>query len=1006
MAMRPPLPSIALSRRAKAALWTVAILIALIIIVVQLTGVYINFLWYDSVGFRSVYTTIFWTRATLFLIFGTLMALVLGGNMVISYLLSPPFRPMSPEQQNIERYRSLLEPRRFLVLFVVSAIALLSAGLSAQNNWATWQLWLHGGSFGQRDPQFHLDVSFYAFDYPAYRLLLGFGFTAIIFAIILSALVHYLTGAIRLQTPGPKMTVAARRHLTLLVFVFVVLKAMAYWLDRYGLMFSDRAPQFTGASYTDVHAVLPARTILFWIALLIAAGLIASLWLRNTMLPGIAFVSMLVLSILISGIYPAVLQNFSVKPNASSKEAPYITRNIDATRAAYGINNVKYVPYAVNAKPDLTAPTETNNATLSNIRILDPNIVSSAFLRYQQENNQYGFANSLDLDRYKSADGQLHDYVVGVREIDTAGLSGDQTNWINLHTNYTHGFGFVAANAGTDVTNGAPFAEGGLPPSGFLSKDITNNQVYYGELLPSYSIVGAKGRAQEFNGDGSHKITYAGSGGVPLSSVFTRLAFAINYHQTNFLLNDAAAAPGSRIIFNRDPRAAVQKAAPFLKVDSDPYPIVDTGSPNDPSSGHLVWMVDAYTTMDNYPYSSRQSLSNLTNDTLAESNRTAKQPNDQINYIRNSVKATVDAYTGKVTLYAWDEKDPVLAAWRSVFPGLVQPQATMPASIREHVRYPQDLFKVQRTLLGTYHVSDAATFYGQQQKWTVPIDNTDSTSANGNQPPYYVLAAPPNGPSTTPEFQLTSAMNINGRPNLSAYMSANNDPSGDKYGQITVLELPQASRGSVEGPDQVYNRIVNNNTINKDTLYATGGNGAAVIHGNLLTLPLDKSFLYVEPLYRASSTTASGALATLQRVIVYYGGKFGYGATLADALSDFAPNVCTGHTLQLPCDQGSGGTPPSGTPSGSPTTAPTSPGVPSGSTTVPGGQVTIGQIDQAVLDLKQAYKTGDPVKIAQAQVALQKLVERYQASGSPSPARHSPGSATSSPKPARTSGSR
>ncbi|MGH8860252.1 MAG: UPF0182 family protein, partial [Jatrophihabitantaceae bacterium] len=600
--MRPPFPSITLSRRAKIALWTAVILIAMIIALVQLTGVYINFLWFDSLGFRGVYTTIFWTRVTLFFMFGVLMALIIGGNLVVAYLLSPPFRPMSPEQQNIERYRAVLEPRRIAVLVAIAAIALFSAGLSAQDKWATWQLFLHGQSFGTTDPQFGKDVSFYAFDYPAYRLLLGFGFSAIIFTIILSVLVHYLTGAIRLQTPGPKVTPAARRHLTILAFVFVVLKAIAYWLDRYGLVFSDRS-KFTGASYTDVHAVLPARTILFWIAIVIAAGLIASLWLRNSMLPGIAFVSMLVLSILISGIYPAILQNVSVKPNASSKEAPYIKKNITATRQAYNIEtgaDVTYSSYPVSNHPDFTALASTTNSTLNNIRILDPNVVSPTFNRFQQNGNQYGFAPKLDIDRYTDGKAKT-DYIVGVRELDAANLTGDQTNWINSHTNYTHGYGFVAAAAGTDITSGndqtGQFAEGNIPPTGFLTGDLKQNGVYYGELMPDYSIVGAKGPAQEFDGDGKAKVTYGGDGGVSLGNLFTRLAFAIDYKQTNFLLNDAATAPGAKIIFNRDPRTMVQKVAPFLKVDSDPYPVVD------PSSGHVVWMVDAYTTMDNYPYS-------------------------------------------------------------------------------------------------------------------------------------------------------------------------------------------------------------------------------------------------------------------------------------------------------------------------------------------------------------------------------------------------------------------
>jgi hypothetical protein len=1005
--MRPPIPSITLSRRAKIALWTAAILIVLIIALVQLTGVYINFLWFDSLGFRGVYTTIFWTRVSLFFIFGVVMALILGGNMLIAYLLSPPFRPMSPEQQNIERYRAMLEPRRFVLLTVISLIALFAAGMSAQGNWATWQLFLHGKSFGTTDPQFHLDVSFYAFDYPAYRLLLGFGFTAIIFAIILSVIVHYLTGAIRLQTPGPKVTVAARRHLTLLVFVFVVLKAIAYWLDRYGLVFSHRSI-FTGASYTDVHAVLPARTILFWIAIVIAAGLIASLWLRNSMLPAIAFVSMLVLSILISGIYPAILQQVSVKPNAQNKEAPYIEHNITATRKAYNIAtgaDVTYVDYRAPKTPNPTTPDPTHaNATLDNIRVLDPNIVSPTFAKFQSNGNQFGFAPKLDIDRYTS-NGVENDYIVGVRELEAAGLTGDQTNWINLHTTYTHGLGFVAATAGTDVTNSSDssgdFAEGGIPPSGFLSGSLRQDQVYYGELLPDYSIVGANGTPQEFNGVGQTKVSYAGGGGVSLGNLFTRLAFAINYKQTNFLLNDAASASGAKIIFDRDPRAMVQKVAPFLRVDSDPYPIVDTSTnKNDPSAGHIVWMVDGYTTSDNYPYSERQSLSGLTNDSLAASNKTAKQPNDQINYIRNSVKATVDAYTGKVTLYAWDPTDPMLAAWRSVFPGMVQDRAQMPKTILDHVRYPQDLFKVQRTLLATYHVDDPVQFYNVTRKWSVPTDNTDSTSANGaNQPPYYVLASPPTGGGgSTAEFQLTSPMDVNNSTYLAGYLSADSDPS--HYGRITVLQLPTRDNTVVQGPEQIYNTITTDNTIRRDSLYATGGNGANVVHGNLLTLPLGNSFLYVEPLYTVSTNTG-GAFPSLQRVILVYGNKIGYGRTIDDARSDFLPGHCTGQTLGLPCNGGSStgtGNPPSGSPSSSPSQTPSG-----GKTTGnPQNPVTLAQINSAIEELKNAYSTGDPAKVGAAEAKLKDLVERYNAASS-TPSPKSSSTTPSKPAPSKSS---
>jgi uncharacterized membrane protein (UPF0182 family) len=992
VAMRPPIPSINISRRAKIGLWVAAIIVVLIIALVQLTGVYINWLWFDSLGFRGVYATVFWTRVTLFFIFGALMALIIGGNLVIAYLLSPPFRPMSQEQQNIERYRSVLEPRRVLVLVVISLIALFSAGISAQGNWATWQLFLHGGSFGQKDPQFHLDISFFAWDYPAYRLLLGFGFTAIIFAIILSAGVHYLSGAIRLQTPGPKVTLAARRHLTILVFVFVVLKAIAYWLDRYGLVFSDRS-KFTGASYTDVHAVLASRTILFWIAIVIAAGLIASLWLRSTLLPGIAFVSMLVLSILISGIYPAILQQVSVKPNASSKEAPYISRNIQATRAAYKIRtgaNVDYQPYTASPTPSTDALFQTNNATLDNVRILDPNVISATVSKFQQlGGNIYGFAPKLDVDRY-TIDGVEHDYIVAVRELDVANFSGNQTNWINEHTNFTHGYGFVAAAANSDITNDGnkpgAFTAGYIPPAGKIQ--VKNPDVYYGELMPDYSIVGAKGAPQEYDGDGKSKVTYKGGGGVSLGNVFTRLAFAVNYKQTNFLLNDAASAQGAKIIFNRDPRAMVQKVAPFLKIDGDPYPIVDS------QTGDIVWMIDGYTTMDNYPYSERQSLSSLTNDSLAATNKTAKQPDDQINYIRNSVKATVDAYTGKVNLYAWDGSDPVLKAWRSVFPGLVQDKQAMPASISSHVRYPEDLFEVQRAMLTQYHVSNPVTFYNVSNKWTVPDDPTNG--ANVSQPPYYVLASPATSTSSdTSVFQLTSPMNVNSATYLASYMSVNND-AGNDYGKITVLTLPRGTQ-AVQAPEQVYNKITSNGVISKDlTFFNSAGGGSTVTHGNLLTLPLGNSFLYVEPLYNRSSSGSQGTYPVLVRVIAVYGDKVGYGATLDDALSDFKPGRQTGQTLT---ESGTGTVPPgTGTPSGSSSGTPT-PG--SGTANPPSGsKVTLQDLDKAESDFKAALASGDQNQVYTAQVKLNNLIATYLReqglSSSPSPPAGPSGSASPS----------
>jgi uncharacterized membrane protein (UPF0182 family) len=984
--MRPPMPSVILSRRMKIALSVVGILIVLLIVLLKLSSVYINYLWFGELGQRQVYSTVIWTRLTLFFIFGGLMAVIIGANLVIAYLLKPPFRPMSPEQQNLQNYVLMVEPRRKLILAGVMIIALLAAGASAQGKWATWQLWLNGGAFGVKDPQFHRDIGFYAWDYPVYRVLLSFGFMAVIFSLILSVAIHYLSGAIRLQTPGPKITLSARRHLTILVFVFMSLKAVAYWLDRYGFVFSSRS-KFTGASYTDVHSALPAKTILFWITIILAIGVLASMWLRSALLPGIGFVVLLVLSILIGGIYPAIVQQVSVKPNASDKERVYIGRNIAATRQAYDIvtndknhptGTVAYNQYKATAKPDRGAVTETN-ATVDNIRILDPNIISPTFTNFQKIGLPYGFSNTLDVDRY-TVDGVEHDYVVGVREqVPGSNLVGSQNNWINQHTVYTHGYGFVAAQADLDVTNAdaSAYTEGDIPPTGPLG--VTQPDVYYGQLMNDYSIVGAKGTKREYDANGGNNVSYSGKGGVSLSSLLTKLAFTVKYKETNFLLNDAVSAAGAKIIFNRDPKARVEKVAPFLTVDGDPYPIVDQ------TTGHIVWMVDGYTTMANYPYSERQSLSDLTHTSLRKG-----QKDTQINYIRNSVKATVDAYDGTVTLYQWDQNDPILKAWMKAFPGLVKPQSDMPTAIRDHVRYPQDLFDAQRALLAQYHITDPVAAYNGKGKWAVP---TDPFAVGGaDQPPYYVLATPPAGSSVQPQFQLTTPMVVNNANNLAAYMSVDSD-YGPGYGQITVLEVPTTS--VIQGPGQVANVFKSNSTISKD-ISLLGSGQSEVLHGNLLTLPLGNSFLYVEPLY-VQATSGSSSYPTLQRVLVTYGDKIGYGATLSAALLDITSGREAGTSLQVGQTGGNSSTPP---PSSTPT--PTGPGSPSSSSSTPPlpASVTavLAQLDTAFANLDAAYKTGDPVKIGQAEAEIKRLSQQYQQLRSASA---SPTSPKASPSPTR-----
>jgi uncharacterized membrane protein (UPF0182 family) len=963
VAMRPPLPEIRLSRRAKLTVSVLGTLLVLLVLATSSVGVYIDWLWFGEVGYREIFSTILGTRILLFLLFGLFVALAITANIVIAYALRPPFRPMSLEQQNLERYRVVVEPRKKVIVAAVFVLALVSAGSSAQVNWQTWMLWRNGGSFGVTDAQFGKDVSFFAFDYPFYRLLLGFGFSAVVFSAIAAVAVHYLFGAVRLQTAGPKITAAARRHLTVLLFVFILLKAAAYWLDRYGIVFSQRS-KFTGASYTDVNAALPAKTGLFFIALIIAAAVLASLWLRSAVLPAIALAGLMVVSLLANGLIPVAMQQFSVKPNASDKEAEYITRNIEATREGYGIvsaddgGTVNYLDYSGNATMD-ASELPNDLATVGNIRVLDPNVVEPSFRYQQQIRNYYGFKAPLDVDRY-TVDGQLRDYVVGVRELDVDNLENNQTNWINQHTVYTHGIGIVAAQANQDVNPGREFAVGNIPSTGFL--DVEQPRVYFGELMPEYSIVGAEGAPREEDG-GAEKFSYDGEGGVSLGNIVNRLAFAVKYRELNLVLNDAASG-GSRIIFNRDPRERAQKVAPFLTFDTDPYPVV--------SQGRIVWMLDGYTTMSNYPYAEHKPLADITTDSLSDSTGTQREAT--INYIRNSVKVTVDAYDGTVSMYEWDENDPLLKAWMKAFPDIVQDKSEMPDDLREHVRYPEDLFKVQRSLLELYHLDDPRQFYSEQNKWTVPNDPAAGSSVD--QPPYYILAAPADGSSDEAVYQLTSPMKVNARPNLAAYISVISD-DGPDYGKMTVLELPTSA--ATQGPEQVYQQFNQNPVIAREISLFNGQN-ASIIHGNLLTLPVGGSFLYVEPLYLQSSTQS--AFPTLERVLVLYNGKIGYGATLPQALLNLTqPQVGQdidegSTTVPLPGDgnggDGNGTTGPDPSTSAPPPPAPTS--APTG-----GGDIdsVLAALDAAATRLQQAYQSGDLAAIGQAQADLKRLSDQY-----------------------------
>ncbi|NDD60242.1 MAG: UPF0182 family protein, partial [Actinobacteria bacterium] len=838
---------------------TIAVLAVIAVILVSLSGFYVDFLWFRSVDYSSVWSTMVVTKAVLFLIFGLATSLIIMANVLIAYKKRPIYVPLTVEADNLERYRTQIEPIKKLVVIGLSLALFYFAGNAGTRFFESWMLFRNATPFGATDPQFGRDISFFAFTLPFWQSLVGWAISTLLIATIASVVVHYIYGGIRPQVQQDRTTVAARVQLSVLLGFIVAIKAVAYWLDRFALSTSNEG-LITGLTYTDVNAVLPAKAILTGIAALCAILFFANIIRRSWVLPAAGVALLGISSFLIAGIYPSLIQQFQVKPSESSKEAPFIQRNIDATRSAYGLDSVEVKEY--QATVATSAGQLSNDAgTISNIRLMDPNVLSATFRQLQQIKPYYTFNESLDVDRYV-VDGKSRDVVVAVREINIEG--NPNRNWINDHLVYTHGFGFVGAYATTQDIDGKPiFVVGDIPPKGKLGE--FQPRIYFGENNPEYSIIGgAEGSdpieldyPDDSSPNGQKNYTYTGKGGVPMGSLFSRLLFAIHYQEQRILLSNLINS-NSKIIFDRSPRQRLAKVAPWLKIDGDPYPaIVD---------GRVQWILDGYTTSSGYPYSRTVDVSGATTDALnVNNNPLTAVPNSKINYIRNSVKATVDAYDGTVTLYAWDEKDPVLSTWMKAFPNVVKPKTEMSKDLVAHVRYPEDLFRIQRDVLSLYHVKTASAFYGGQDFWRVPRDPSTLGANAGAQPPYFYSVQVP-GDKTTSFSITTPFVPRGGRENLSAFAVVNSDP-GENYGKFTVLQLQRST--NVAGPSQVASNFEANPTVATSLSLLRQG-GSDVVLGNLLTLPVGGGLLYVQPVYvRATSNAAAYPL--LQKVLVSFG---------------------------------------------------------------------------------------------------------------------------------------
>ena len=929
------------------------ILAAIAFALVSAAGVYTDWLWFTQLGYAEVFTTQITSQVVSFLIGFLVMASIVGIALAFAWKTRPIYIRM-PEESPFQVYQQMIEGLRKVVMFGLPVAVGTLGGLVVAQQWQTAALFLSGSDFGTPDEQFGLDPSFYVFDLPFYMLVVGYISGALLLAALVSGAVHLIYGGIRFTGKDIQVSKPARIQLSLLVAGYLAVQALSLWLDQYSTV-TTSGSLFTGANYTDANAIIPGLQILALISAVVALAFVVTAIIGRWRISIIATALMVVSSLVVSGLYPWIVQTFQVVPNERTLESQYLQRNIDATRLAFDLDDVEVIEYdaKVVAEPGAL---RNDAATTASIRILDPALVSDAFRQLEQYRQYYSFPDRLHVDRYE-IDGKVQDTVVAVRELNQSGL-GESQSWYNSTIVYTHGFGFVAAYGNKRDSDGKPlFLQSGIPPVGALGE--FEPRVYFGANSPLYSIVGAPEGSEplEFDypaGEDGQRETYTtfqGDGGPRLGDLLTRVAYSLKFQSEQILLSDAINSE-SQILYNRDPGTRVQEVAPYLTLDIEVYPaIVD---------GRIKWIIDGYTTSDQYPYSNLEAFNRAILDSSSQGFRAGA---GNVNYIRNSVKATVDAYDGKVELFAWDEQDPILKAWMQVFPNTVKPKSQMSADLMAHVRYPSDMFKVQRSILGRYHVTDAGSFYSQQDAWMTPNDPVQAEGLGALQPPYYLTMKAPG--QTESAFSLYSTFipqssGATTRNVLTGYLIANSDAGAEagkvseNFGKLTLLNLPRET--IVPGPGQVQNNF--NADSNVSSLLNLLRQGSTrVLNGNLLTLPVGGGLLYVQPVYIESTGETSYPL--LQKILVAFGDQIAFEDTLDEALDALFG--------------GDAGVDP--TPSEQPSEGETDSGSSGNATDNPALEAALQAASQALIDKQAALSAADWTAFGEADARLAKAIE-------------------------------
>lgn len=918
--------------------WMIAIVLVLGLLFVSargLAGSYTDYLWFASVGFAKTWRGLLWARLVPSAVFTIVFFVLMLASLTIADRLAPRTRALGPEDEFLARYQQSVAPYSGRVRIAVSAFFALIAGGSVAGKWQDWILFTHAQTFGVRDPQFHKDVGFYVFRLPFLTFIFGWLFAALIIVLIVTAVAHYLNGGIRLQSPFQRVTPQVKAHLSVILALMALVKTTQYYFARFELDFSTRGV-IEGASKTDVAAQLPALNLLMVISVVAAGLFLWNIWRRGWVLPIIAVGLWAFVSLVIGTIVPAVYQEFFVKPNELAKEKPYIARNIEATRRAFDLDRVSVRSFAYGEDLD-QQKLEENSQTIDNSRLWDPDIILRDYQLFQGQKTYYKFADA-DVDRYV-LDGKLRQTLISARELNRADLPSQ--SWVNRHIVYTHGYGAAVSPANAAGSDGLPkYLLEDIPPTGDIVLD--RPEVYFGEQLDGYSLVDAK--QSEFNyprkGQRDAYTRYRGRGGVELSSFLRRAAFALRFSDFNLLISGQV-TDRTRVLYLRSIGDRVKKAAPFLSYDADPYPVI--------ADGRITWVLDGYTTSNSYPYSQ-----SFTGD---------RGLGHSFNYVRNSVKATVDAYDGTIKFYVVDRKDPVIKAYRAAFPELFTDFAKMSPALRAHLRYPQDLFRAQTDVYGTYHITNPTTFFSGTDKWEVSPDpgsgpvsaiaaeNTPTSTTNSPQAaassgkridPIYVLIKVPG--ATREQLLLLRPfvpVSKNALNNLVSFMVAKAEP--DALRPLESFQMPQGN--PVYGPVQVNSTINNTDKISeKFTLLGQAGTGSQVWQGNLQLVPIGNSLLYIRPIYVISE---NGRQPAFRFVVVFYAGK----AVLAE-------------TVQGGLDQLLGAAPPSGT----------SPNV-----TPPSNQTVASILEEATKaynDAQTALRNGDFATYGELEKRLGVLLQR------------------------------